>query len=301
MTAIRAYATIGQTTDSVTPLFSEREKLPLAVNADFRKTRKKAGKEEGIAVWGPVNPPQELGIRGNAVGVDWDICTGCGICLDVCPMQVYEWRETPGHPTSEQKAFPVRERDCVQCLKCEDKCPEQAVNVTFLGPQSGWDQAIVYIMFLQIIGGIVYGAVFGPYWGVNILQYIGWLVLAIGLPFFASPLIYFTKRGKPQENKNLMLTTVIVDSGTYGIVRHPQVLGCIMVMLAAMLISQHWAAVIIGVPLSAYFYIWAAKEEKSLLVKFGDDYKSYMQKVPRMNLLLGIIRRLQRGSRGQLR
>jgi len=263
----------------------------------IRKKREKAGKEEGIAIWGPVNPPEKLGIRGTAVGVDWDICSGCGICLDVCPMHVYEWRETPGHPASEKKAFPARERDCVQCLKCETQCPDQAINATFLGPQSWWEQAMVYVMFLQILGGIIYGAVFGPYWDLRILQYLGWVVLAVGLPFFSSPLIYFNKEGKPQEGKNLMLTTVVVDKGTYGIVRHPQILGCIMVMLASMLISQHWAVIIVGITLSVSFYIEIAKEEKGLVVKFGDDYCNYMQRVPRINLLVGLIRWLRRGRK----
>jgi protein-S-isoprenylcysteine O-methyltransferase Ste14 len=266
----------------------------LPIDTDFRKNREKAGKEAGIAIWGPVSPPEQLGIRGTTAGVDWDICNGCGICLDVCPMHVYQWRETPGHPTSEQKAFPARERDCVQCLKCETQCPEQAINATFMGPQSWWEQAMVYVMFLQIIGGIIYGAVFGPYWDLRVLQYLGWVVLAIGLPFFFSPLIYFQKRGKPQEGKTFMLTTVVVDKGAYGIVRHPQILGCIIVMLAAMLISQHWAVIIIGITLSVLFYRDAIKEEKGLIVKFGDDYKSYMQRVPRMNLLLGTARMLQR-------
>jgi protein-S-isoprenylcysteine O-methyltransferase Ste14 len=266
----------------------------LAIDPDFRKNRKKTGKEEGIAIWGPVNPPEKLGIRGDVAAVDWDICSGCGICLDVCPRQVYEWRETPGHPTSTKKAFPVRERDCVQCLKCETQCPEQAVNATFLGPRSWWEQAMVYVMFLQIIGGIIYGAVFGPYWDLRIIQYLGWVVLAVGLPFFFAPLIYFTKRGKPQEGKNLMLTTVVVDSGAYGIVRHPQILGCIVVMFAAMLISQHWAVIIVGITLSILYYREVIAEEKGLIVKFGDDYKSYMQRVPRMNFLLGTMRALRR-------
>jgi len=270
----------------------------LAIDPDFRKKREKAGKDEGIAIWGPVKPPEKLGIRGTAAGVDWDICSGCGICLDVCPMHVYEWRETPSHPTSEKKAFPARERDCVQCLKCETQCPDQAINATFLGPQSGWEQAMVYIMFLQIIGGIIYGVVFGPYWDLRVLQYLGWVILVVGLPFFFSPLIYFQKKGKPQEGKNLMLTTVVVDSGTYGIVRHPQILGCIIVMFASILISQHWGAIIIGITLSVLFYREVIKEEKGLIVKFGDNYKSYMQKVPRMNFWLGTVRMLQRRKRG---
>jgi len=269
----------------------------LAIDPDFRKKRKKVGKEEGVAIWGPMNPPQELGIRGTAVGVDWDICQGCGICLDVCPMQVYQWRDTPDHPTSEKKAFPAKEIDCVQCLKCETQCPDQAINVTFVGPQSVLDQVLSYILLLQIIGGIIYGAVFGPYWELEILQYFGWLVLVVGLPFFLSPFIYFRKRGKPQEGKTLMLTTVIVDSGTYGVVRHPQILGSILLMFASMLISQHWLAVVIGVPISAWAYAELLKEEKGLIVKFGDDYRNYMQRVPRMNFLVGSIRWLRRSIR----
>jgi protein-S-isoprenylcysteine O-methyltransferase Ste14 len=75
-------------------------------------------------------------------------------------------------------------------------------------------------------------------------------------------------------------------------------LGCIFLMLASILISQHWAAVIIGVMVSAWIYADLPKDEKSLIVKFGDDYKSYMQSVPRMNFLVGLIRWLRRGSKG---
>ena len=65
-------------------------------------------------------------------------------------------------------------------------------------------------------------------------------------------------------------------------------------MAASILISQHWLAMIVGVIISAWSYSEAVKEEKSLIVKFGDDLKRYMQKVPRMNFLLGIIKLLRR-------
>ena len=61
-----------------------------------------------------------------------------------------------------------------------------------------------------VMGGIIYGAVFGPYWGLEILQYLGWVTLVVSLPFFLAPFLYFQKRGKPREGKTLMLTTVIV-------------------------------------------------------------------------------------------
>jgi len=102
----------------------------LPIDPDFQNKRKKVGEEEGVAIWGPVDPPKKLGIRGTYVAVDWDICEGHGICIEVCPVQLYEWRETPGHPTSEKKAFPAREDECIQCLACETQCPVQAIKIT---------------------------------------------------------------------------------------------------------------------------------------------------------------------------
>jgi len=70
-----------------------------------------------------------------------------------------------------------------------------------------------------------------------------------------------------------------------------------MLMFASILISQHWLVAAAGVIMSALFYREAVNKEKGLIIKFGDDYKRYMQKVPRMNLLLGVIRLLQRRKR----
>ena len=264
----------------------------MPIDPNFQKNRKKVSKEAGVAIWGPVVPPQKLGIRGSNVAVDWDICTGCGICLNVCPAQLYNWRETTGHPTSEKKPFPIRESECTCCYQCEAQCPVQAIHVVF-GPPKTFTAAVP-LMFAQIIGSVVYGIVLGPYLGLNIPFYVGWIILVVGLPFFFSPAIYFPKA---QEGKSVMDTTVIVDSGTYGIVRHPQILGCLLLMFGSILISQHWLSAIIALPISVLFYRYVLNEEKDLVVKFGDDYRRYMQKVPRMDLLLGIIRLLRRKKR----
>jgi protein-S-isoprenylcysteine O-methyltransferase Ste14/NAD-dependent dihydropyrimidine dehydrogenase PreA subunit len=265
----------------------------LPIDPNFQKNRKKVGKEEGVAVWGPLDPPEKLGIRGTYVAVDWDICEGCGICLETCPVNMYKWIETSGHRTSKRKAFPVKESDCAQCLACETKCPAQAIRIT-VGPPSGWNIAVP-LFLLQVIMGFAYWALFGPYLELQIPLYFGWFVLAVSLPFFFAPFMYFRRKGRPPQGKSLMLTTVIVESGTYGIVRHPQILGWILLMSASILISQHWLSIVIGVPLIMWFYVgYVPKEEKSLIIKFGDGYKRYMQKVPRMNLLLGIIRLLRR-------
>ena len=85
----------------------------MPIDPNYQKNRRKVGKERGITVWGPVDPPEKLGIHGTYVAVDWDICTGCGECVEVCPKQVFEWKQTPSHPTSERKPLPANEHDCI--------------------------------------------------------------------------------------------------------------------------------------------------------------------------------------------
>lgn len=102
----------------------------MPIDPDFQKKRKCVGKHLGHDVWGPVEPPQKLGIHGTNVAVDWDLCEGEGTCLDVCPVNVFDWAETPGHPASEKKSDPAREQDCIYCMACEVQCPTQAIKIT---------------------------------------------------------------------------------------------------------------------------------------------------------------------------
>jgi ferredoxin len=66
-----------------------------------------AGTFQGIKVWGSVDPPGQLGIWGTEVTVDFDICVADGACIEACPVNVYEWLDTPGHPASEKKPFMI--------------------------------------------------------------------------------------------------------------------------------------------------------------------------------------------------
>jgi len=91
-----------------------------------------------------------------------------------------------------------------------------------------------------------------------------------------------------------MDVTAVVDAGLYGVVRHPQYLGCMLMMLASVLVTQHWLNAIIGVPIALWIYTEIPKEEKGLILKFGDDYRRYMQRVPRLNPLLGVMRLLSK-------
>lgn len=97
-----------------------------------------------------------------------------------------------------------------------------------------------------------------------------------------------------QKGKSIVHTTAVVDTGIYVVVQHPQYLGFILFVIALVLMSQHWLSVISWIVGSALFYRDVLREEQMSIEKFGDGYKRYMQKVPRMNLLLGVIRLLLR-------
>jgi protein-S-isoprenylcysteine O-methyltransferase Ste14 len=146
------------------------------------------------------------------------------------------------------------------------------------------------LMFLPII--MVF--VFYNYYTLDFLIYAGWILLVFSVVIIFLAGGEFRKKGRVPKGKSIVHTTVVVDSGIYGVVRHPQYLGFMLFVLALVLMSQHWLSVISGVFGSALFYKDVLREEQMSIEKFGDDYKRYMQKVPRMNLLVGVIRLLRR-------
>ena len=119
----------GETTISLTGSGTGHSKVDGPIDTSFKSKRQKAGKFKGISVWGPIDPPGQLGIWGDSVAVDFDICIGDGACIEACPVNVYEWLETPGHEGSERKPFMAREKDCIFCLACENVCPPQAIKI----------------------------------------------------------------------------------------------------------------------------------------------------------------------------
>jgi NAD-dependent dihydropyrimidine dehydrogenase PreA subunit len=101
------------------------------IDPTFREKREIVDQIDGIDVWGPIDPPESLDIVGTDVAVDWDIYEGNGVCLEVCPVQLYEWRNTLGHSGSNMKAFPAREEDCIKCMACEAQCPVEAIIISY--------------------------------------------------------------------------------------------------------------------------------------------------------------------------
>ena len=90
------------------------------------------GEHNAHKIRGDVKPPEKLGIHGTSVAVDHDSCEGDGICISVCPVNVFAWIGSPEHATSSKKSDPVNEIDCIFCRACESQCPVRAIKITEL-------------------------------------------------------------------------------------------------------------------------------------------------------------------------
>lgn len=102
----------------------------MAIDTEFTVHRPKLEPHLAHTVWGPEEKPKTLGIHGTAVAVDFDICIADGACITACPVNVFEWFDTPAHPASDKKADPAREEACIFCMACESVCPVVAIKIT---------------------------------------------------------------------------------------------------------------------------------------------------------------------------
>jgi len=130
------------------------------------------------------------------------------------------------------------------------------------------------------------------------LQWAGWICLWASGMFGILPIIAFRRKGGVPKGESYMKTTVLVDTGIYAIVRHPQGgTAWLLINLGVMLIARHWTSMILGLVSMGLVYADTFKADQYCIEKFGDTYKRYMQNVPRVNFLVGIIRLLQRRRR----
>lgn len=153
------------------------------------------------------------------------------------------------------------------------------------------------VRIIEYGGGILFilqvllSYIFYRWINIPVITYCGWLILIVGFGFFILPGWDFKREGRLPEGRSVVRTTRLVDSGFYGVVRHPMYLGWMLIILGLILMSLHMVTALIGIPSMALAYHSMLMEEEMNISKFGDAYEKYMARVPRLNIIKGILNR----------
>jgi protein-S-isoprenylcysteine O-methyltransferase Ste14 len=129
---------------------------------------------------------------------------------------------------------------------------------------------------------------------LGVIRNAGWIILWIAGLFGVVPIFTLRKKGGVAKGRDYTHTTILVDSGIYGVVRHPQYLSFMLINLGLLLIAQQWLTTVMGVVAMVLNYRIVLEADQAGIEKFGEEYRHYMQRVPRVNLLAGVIRRARR-------
>lgn len=105
------------------------------------------------------------------------------------------------------------------------------------------------------------------------------VAMLLGLPFIFLGLFMLVKGWREIYRANQEGRLAI--DGLYGIVRHPQYTGILLALFGEGVV--HWPTVFsVGLyPIIVIAYVWLARrEERELIKKLGDEYRSYQRHVP---------------------
>jgi protein-S-isoprenylcysteine O-methyltransferase Ste14 len=121
------------------------------------------------------------------------------------------------------------------------------------------------------------------------------IIIFLAIAVLMTPLIVYSSRlrkkigGCDSED----FTVILIKEGPYSIVRHPTHLSALAWVIAVVFLISPWVSFtllsIIGILMIIWaFYLMEIQEERFDQVKFGEEYRQYMKKVPRWNIIKGL-------------
>ena len=122
------------------------------------------------------------------------------------------------------------------------------------------------------------------------MQVIGNILLYLAIALALISVITLRIKGKPV--KGFEDTNELIEGNIFGVIRHPLYLGLSIWGFSQIFAIQTVVATILGILAILCFWMSSRKEDEFNIKKFGDSYRDYMNKVPRTNFFLGIIRLL---------
>jgi 2-oxoglutarate ferredoxin oxidoreductase subunit delta len=81
------------------------------------------------------------------VQIDSQGCRGCSLCVDYCPVKVFDRIENP--KTSHYNAQVARADDCMGCFACFHLCPSQCIHVTDVEVQRPFYRVDENVLFVE--------------------------------------------------------------------------------------------------------------------------------------------------------
>ena len=149
------------------------------------------------------------------------------------------------------------------------------------------------LLTILAVSQIALFIIFSDYGRIPVLKYVGYFCWALSAVFGWLPIYELKRKGGVARGKSYVRTTKLVTSGVYGIVRHPQFLAGMLLSLSFVLISQHLSVLLLGIPVVVILYNDMFDADRRGIEKFGQAYRIYMKKTPRMNFVLGAIKTLK--------
>lgn len=164
--------------------------------------------------------------------------------------------------------------------------------------ESKYDDSLYYIASLLLVTSIILMLRFVKQPGNSItLHYAGWITWAAGMVCLFWPGFILSKQ-RVQSGESESDSPVLIDTGIYGVVRHPQYLGWLLMYVVTMLFGQHWANLALGGVGIVCLVLYIRVEDRRLVEEFGEVYERYMERVPSLNVVWGVIRLLNRKGEG---
>ncbi|MFC3416315.1 methyltransferase family protein [Algoriphagus hitonicola] len=114
----------------------------------------------------------------------------------------------------------------------------------------------------------------------NLLVYLGYMLATFGTILSVKSSKAWSLKKFLGINPDSEETEILIKSGLYGKIRHPLYAALLMIFMGYLLVAGtatalvHLACLLIYLPFGIYF------EEKNLIEKFGDSYKTYQKEVP---------------------
>ncbi len=152
---------------------------------------------------------------------------------------------------------------------------------------------------LAFLGQFVLCFFFFNFLGFTWLLLLGGAIFMLAMVLGWRARLAFEATGNARESESWLHTRTVVDTDVYGLIRHPMYLSFLLVSLTLVCLSQHWSNALLGAIAMGLIINDMYREDKSNLARFGDDYRGYMERVPRMNLVLGWILLMRRRRRGE--